>query len=173
MLTVSQLAKQFHLSRATVLYYEKEGLLAPAYRSDNGYRWYGVDEIQRLENILAYRSFGLPVTEIKNLLDNSNSDLQEAALRKQFCHLETEIQTLRRQQRAIVNLLEHPEILEENMVTKDRWVEIMRASGLNDDDMNNWHRQFEKLEPQAHQEFLESLSISASEITQIRAQSRK
>ena len=54
------------------------------------------------------------------------------------------------------------------MITKDRWVEIMRAAGLSDDDMHNWHRQFERLEPDAHQEFLESLSIDAGEIQQIR-----
>ncbi|MHB8902875.1 MAG: hypothetical protein ACYC6Y_29295 [Thermoguttaceae bacterium] len=54
------------------------------------------------------------------------------------------------------------------MITKDRWVEIMRAAGLSDDDMHNWHHQFERLEPDAHQEFLESLGISADEIQQIR-----
>ena len=54
------------------------------------------------------------------------------------------------------------------MITKDRWVEIMRAAGLSDDDMWNWHNQFEKLEPDAHQEFLESLGIDAEEITAIR-----
>ena len=54
------------------------------------------------------------------------------------------------------------------MITKDRWVEIMRAAGLSDDDMHNWHRQFERLEPAAHQEFLESLDIDAEEIKAIR-----
>ena len=54
------------------------------------------------------------------------------------------------------------------MITKDRWVEIMRAAGLSDDDMHNWHRQFERLEPGAHQEFLESLGIDSDEIQRIR-----
>ena len=54
------------------------------------------------------------------------------------------------------------------MVTKDRWVEIMRAAGFTDEDMHNWHRQFERLEPEAHQEFLESLGIEAGEIASIR-----
>ncbi len=54
------------------------------------------------------------------------------------------------------------------MINKDRWVEIMRAAGLSDQDMHNWHRQFERLEPEAHQEFLQSLSIPAAEIDSIR-----
>ncbi len=69
--------------------------------------------------------------------------------------------------------LEKPQQLMENdMITKDRWVEIMRAAGLSDDDMHNWHRQFERLEPDAHQEFLESLGIDAGEIRQIRERCR-
>jgi hypothetical protein len=59
------------------------------------------------------------------------------------------------------------------MISKERWVDIMRAAGLNDQDMQNWHRQFEKMEPEAHQEFLESLGIKAEEIAKIREWSRR
>jgi MerR family transcriptional regulator, thiopeptide resistance regulator len=57
------------------------------------------------------------------------------------------------------------------MITKKRWVEIMRAAGLDDEDMRKWHTQFEKMEPQAHQEFLESLGIKPEEIKKIRERS--
>ncbi len=168
MLTVSQLAKTFHISRATILYYEGKGLLLPANRSENGYRWYGTKEVERLETILAYRSFGVPIAKLSNLVDQKDKVAQEHILRDQFCTLEREIQRLRQQQKAIVKLLEHPKLLEELMVTKERWVEIMRAAGLNDQDMHNWHKQFEKMEPDAHQEFLESLNIDSDEIKKIR-----
>lgn len=59
------------------------------------------------------------------------------------------------------------------MINKSRWVEIMRAAGLNEDDMHNWHAEFEKMEPQDHQEFLESLGIEPDEINKIREYSRK
>jgi len=49
----------------------------------------------------------------------------------------------------------------------------MRAAGLSDQDMQNWHIQFEKMEPEAHQEFLESLGIKSAEISKIREWSRK
>jgi DNA-binding transcriptional MerR regulator len=168
MLTVSSLAKRFRVSRTAILYYEREGLLLPAHRSSNGYRWYGEDQIERLESIMAYRSFGIPVAEIASLVRQHAGDRHEQCLRRQFANLEREIQKLRRQQQAIVNFLENPELLEEKMVTKDRWVEIMRAAGMDDEDMCTWHKQFEKLEPEAHQEFLQSLSIDAAEIGKIR-----
>ncbi len=58
------------------------------------------------------------------------------------------------------------------MVNKDRWVEIMKAAGLDEEAMRNWHKQFEAMEPKSHQELLESLNISQDEIKAIRQWSR-
>lgn len=171
MLTVTQLAKACNVSRTTVLYYERAGLLLPASRSENGYRWYGDKEVNRLKAITSYRSFGLPIQDIAPLLEHHNDLAQEQILHNQFNSLEKEIQKLRQQQKAIVMLLEQPSLLEQNVVTKERWVEIMQAAGFNEEDMQNWHKQFEKMEPDAHQEFLESLNIDAKEIASIRRNS--
>lgn len=168
MITVTQLAKKCGISRATILYYEREGLFMPACRSDNGYRWYGDEEIRRLEAILAYRSYGISVSSIRGLLDHNSGMSQSQILRDHFNHLEKEIGQLREQQRAIVTLLQEPELLEQNMVTKERWVEIMEAAGFDDAAMVKWHQKFEEMEPNEHQMFLESLGISPAEIEVIR-----
>ena len=144
----------------------------PHSRSRNGYRWYGDDEQKKLEAILAYRSYGVPIREIASMLNRDTEMEQERVLRKQFASLEQEIQKLRQQQKAIVLLLEHPTLMEQQMVNKERWVEIMKAAGFDEETMKNWHKQFEKMEPEAHQEFLESLSIDQEEIKQIRVWSR-
>ena len=170
MLTVTQLARKCSISRATILYYEREGLLQPTSRSDNGYRWYGEAEVERLQSIVAYRSYGIPVVDIKNLLDETDDKSQAQILKAHFIELEKEIEQLRAQQKAIVNMLQEPELLSEvqHKINKERWVAIMSASGLDDDAMTRWHQQFEKMEPQEHQRFLESLGIEAEEIKSIR-----
>ncbi|WP_045595315.1 MerR family transcriptional regulator [Vibrio vulnificus] len=168
MLTVTQIAKQFGISRTTILYYEKEELLIPACRSENSYRWYGEKEIERLEAITSYRSYGLSVSSIRTLLDR-NGESQAKILKDHFNELEREIQNLRAQQKAVVVLLQEPSLLEENIVNKERWVEIMVAAGFTETDMVKWHQKFEELEPNEHQKFLESLGISGDEITKIRA----
>ncbi len=168
MLTVTQIAKQFGVSRTTILYYETEKLLMPAYRSENGYRWYGEKEIKRLEAIISYRSYGLSVSNIRTLLDR-NGESQAQILKEHFNELEREIQNLRAQQKAVVVLLQEPDLLEENIVNKERWVEIMIAAGFTETDMVKWHQKFEELEPAEHQKFLESLGISGDEIAKIRA----
>jgi hypothetical protein len=59
------------------------------------------------------------------------------------------------------------------MVTKEKWISIMKAAGFTETDMNRWHAEFEKSAPEEHQEFLEFLHIPAEEIRSIREWSRK
>ncbi|CAH1605894.1 MerR family transcriptional regulator [Vibrio jasicida] len=168
MLTVTQLVRECGLSRTTILYYEREGLLAPAHRSENGYRWYGEKEMQRLKTISSYRSYGLPISSIRTLLAQKGKS-QAEILKDHFNELEREIQNLRAQQKAIVVLLQEPQLIEDNIVTKERWVQIMQAAGFSENDMVTWHQKFEELEPAEHQKFLESLGIEQDEIVRIRA----
>lgn len=168
MLTVTELGRQYNLSRASILYYEKEGLLLPAKRSNNGYRWYGEKETKRLEAIVAYRSYGLPIQTIKTLLETNDASSQAQVLKAHFYQLEKEVTKLKEQQRAIVMLLQEPSLLENDSVTKERWVAIMKAAGFDEDAMQAWHQKFEEMEPSEHQRFLESLGIDEAEIQQIR-----
>ena len=59
------------------------------------------------------------------------------------------------------------------MVTKEKWVAIMKAAGFSDDQMHRWHAEFEKTAPEEHREFLEFLHIPAAELNKIREWSGK
>jgi DNA-binding transcriptional MerR regulator len=129
--------------------------------------------VERLEQICMYRQMGIPLKEMRRLLDESGANTSVEILRKRLRVLGHEIASLRRQQRYIVELLKQKPLQQgAEMINKERWVEIMRAAGLKEQDMHNWHVQFEKMEPEAHQEFLESLGIKAPEIQKIREWSR-
>jgi len=58
------------------------------------------------------------------------------------------------------------------MMTKDKWVAVMRRSGFTEDQMHAWHVEFERSAPAEHQEFLEFLRIPTEEIAKIREHSR-
>ncbi|WP_247671246.1 MerR family transcriptional regulator [Pseudoalteromonas sp. MMG005] len=73
MLTITALARECNVSRTTILYYERMGLLTPKCWTDNGYRGYGDNELARLKSIVAYRAFGMPVAEIRPLLEEGGS----------------------------------------------------------------------------------------------------
>jgi hypothetical protein len=103
------------------------------------------------------------------LIDRKGGLSRSDTLREHFNGLENEIGLLRKQQQAIVALPQEPEVLEGNMVTKERWVEIMKASGLDEPAMIRWHKIFEEMEPEEYQKPLESLCIDEDETKQIRS----
>lgn len=72
--TVKQLAKASGVSVRTLHYYHEIGLLKPAVTGANGYRYYGRDELLRLQQILLHRELGLPLASIAALLDSGDRD---------------------------------------------------------------------------------------------------
>jgi DNA-binding transcriptional MerR regulator len=167
MWTVSKLAAFCRLSRGTLLYYESIGLLKPPARSAGNYRSYGERDLRRLQQICAYRHAGLTLDDIRTILDRRESDAA-AVLKRRLVALDGEIETRRAHQRAILKLLKNDSIGRNKMITKEKWVSIMKASGLTEEAMHRWHAEFEKAAPEEHQEFLEYLHIPAAEIQTIR-----
>jgi DNA-binding transcriptional MerR regulator len=171
-LTVTGLARACGLSRSTILYYERAGLLRAAPRSSGNYRLYSDRDLDRLCQIRVYRNAGLAVGDIRSILDRTRSDAA-GVLKRRMAELNVEIERLRDHQRVIARLLKDTNQLRRlPMVTKQKWVEIMRGAGFTEEDMRRWHAEFEKSAPQEHQEFLEFLHIPTEEIATIRAWSK-
>lgn len=78
--TVKQLADIARVSVRALHHYDDIGLLKPASIGGNGYRYYGRPELYRLQQILLYREFGVPLDEIRTILDAPGFDVA-AALR--------------------------------------------------------------------------------------------
>ncbi|MEA4912398.1 MAG: MerR family transcriptional regulator [Oscillospiraceae bacterium] len=79
--STAQLAQLAGVSARTLRYYDGIGLLRAA-RADNGYRTYGADAVDTLQQILFYRALGLELCEIKKILSAPDYD-RETALRRQ------------------------------------------------------------------------------------------
>jgi len=173
MYTIGRVVKRFGIARSTLLYYDSIGLLKPSGRSSAGYRLYSEKDVKRLALIMTYRDAGLGLTEIMDVLDSGN-DTSVSILEKQLRDLNRDISNLRRQQQQIVRLLKNMGALKKTRaMNKDMWVSILRASGMSDDDMKRWHREFERMAPEAHQDFMESLGIPEREIGAIRTWAAK
>jgi DNA-binding transcriptional MerR regulator len=126
-----------------------------------------------LQQICSYRNAGLKLDDIRALLERPESDAS-AVLKRRLVELDGEIETLRRHQKAIFMLLKGKASFgRTKMMTKEKWVGIMRAAGFTDDDMHRWHIEFERSAPEDHQEFLGSLHIPEDEIAKIREWSRR
>src|SRR5450631_2190652 len=172
MLKVSQLARRYRLSRTAILYYEKCGLLKPALRTEGNYRAYGEREAKLLEQICLYRSIGVSVRDIARMLSAPQGKLN-ALLKRRLRELESEIVQLRAHQSLILKLLREKVIKRTKHMTKEKWVSIMKTAGFSEADMRRWHQAFERSSPDDHEEFLNYLRISPSEISHIREWSAK
>lgn len=67
-LTIGQVAKQVGIPPKTIRYYEEIKLIEPAKRLDNKYREYSKEDIARLRLVKQARALGLPLHEVKQLV---------------------------------------------------------------------------------------------------------
>jgi len=98
-LTVNGVVKASGLSRETLRYYEKRGLLKPQRQASNGYRLYAADDLQRLEFIFKTKKAGFTIRKIRELLEFKNQKHATGRLgrdiaREQIMHVDEKISAL-------------------------------------------------------------------------------
>ncbi len=170
-LTVGRLAKRFGLSRSTLLYYDRLGLLCPSGRSSGDYRLYEDADIARLEAVCRYRAAGFSLADIAALLDAPAHGLA-GVLARRIGELDREMEALREQQGFLFRLL--PGALgAKGAASCKGWVKLLEESGLGQAERNRWHEEFERLAPDQHQAFLEALGLAAGDVACIRQASRE
>jgi DNA-binding transcriptional MerR regulator len=160
-LTIGQLAARCAVPRTTVLYYEQVGLLAPAARSEAGYRLYGDAELARVQQICAWRATGLTHEAIRGLLAGGERDV---AIHTRLADIQRTMQQLRQQQALLVALLGGGVLAP---APADAFEDLFQEKGLDDAAMHRWHTVFKRQNPEAHQAFLRSLGLNDEEIARI------
>jgi DNA-binding transcriptional MerR regulator len=86
--TVGAVAALTGVSVRTLHHYDHIGLVVPSVRTQAGYRGYTDADIERLHLVLVYRSVGMPLDEIRALLDDPNADVVEHLRRQHQLLLE-------------------------------------------------------------------------------------
>src|SRR5215510_8438933 len=76
--TVKKVARMSGVSVRTLHFYDEVGLLKPASRAANGYRFYDEAQLLTLQQILFYRELGFELKQIKRLLGRGDFDRIEA-----------------------------------------------------------------------------------------------
>ncbi len=68
-LKIGELAALASVSRDTLRYYEKHGLITPGERNDAGYRLYCEADVHRISFIISAKEVGFTLSEIHQLLE--------------------------------------------------------------------------------------------------------
>ena len=72
-ITTGKLARTAGVGIQTIRFYEREGLLEPAPRSESGYRKYGDADLARLRFIRRAQELGFTLREIRELIELQGS----------------------------------------------------------------------------------------------------
>jgi DNA-binding transcriptional MerR regulator len=102
--TVGAVAALTGVSVRTLHHYDHIGLVVPSVRTPAGYRGYTDADIERLHLVLVYRSVGMPLDEIRALLDDPSADVVEH-LRRQHELLLDQADRLQRIIKAVEELM--------------------------------------------------------------------
>ena len=79
--TVREIARLAHVTVKTLHHYHKIGLLVPREVNAAGYRFYGQEELERLQEILFFRELDFSLAEIRQALDE-NTDRRQVLARQ-------------------------------------------------------------------------------------------
>jgi MerR family transcriptional regulator, thiopeptide resistance regulator len=169
---ISQIARACGLSRSTLLFYDRLGLLRSSGRTGSGYRVYSHKDLKRLMRIRHFREAGLSLKEIRSVLatgGNPGTRLLEHRMRKTG----EDIVGLKNQQRLLAGMFRKVASGKRpRCVDKQMWIEMLKAAGMDQRAMDRWHTEFERRSPEGHQEFLLSIGIPPNEAVRIRTLSR-
>jgi len=107
---IGEAAKRSGVNAKTIRYYESIDLVTPAARRDNGYRDYGMTDVQKLRFIHSSRSLGFAIDDIRALLslweDQSRASSDVRALAKRHCaDIDTRIKELQAIRETLTTLI--------------------------------------------------------------------
>lgn len=74
--SVKEVCDRFGITRKTLFYYDRIGLLKPANRQGvQHFKFYDFEALSRLESILEYRGAGLSIDDIKKVIDLDDKEV--------------------------------------------------------------------------------------------------
>ncbi len=101
--SISALAQEFALTTRTIRFYEDEGLIAPTRSGRN--RVYGPRERTRLKLILRGKRLGLSLSEIREILDLYDTNVDEVPQLTKFIEILENRRALLLQQREDIDVV--------------------------------------------------------------------
>lgn len=136
--TISQVAEMFDITTNKIRFYEKKGLLSPIREDDNSYRKFNEEDIIKLQSILLYRSIGLSIDSIKNILKNNEKENYLTHFNNQWELVNNEIHRLNTIRKSLEKVIDIIYEDTNDYKIKDHLFEIIKESNKLNDIKNEW-----------------------------------
>jgi len=118
--TISEFARFSRLTRDTLLYYDRIGLLSPAERGENSYRLYSGNQLAVVNVVRILQQLGMSLEEIKKLKDSRTPELTDEVLGRQIGKIEKKIEDWIRARKLLLSIrrtIQSVDDLDENTIS--------------------------------------------------------
>lgn len=119
-MNISEIEKMTGLSKQTIRFYEKEGLISPKRNQENQYREYDENDVRQLKLIYVLRKTGLSVEEISKVLNN------EVSMRDAVNARRKEIVEERKEQDKLLDFCDSLKMQSKEWIDVDKYVNIIQ-----------------------------------------------
>ncbi|MDD7793603.1 methyltransferase domain-containing protein [Clostridium sp. 'White wine YQ'] len=149
--SIKKVAKLFNISSNKIRFYEEKGLLSPKRDHENEYRKFNDQDIIKLQAILLYRSMGIPIDQIKELLSNNNKMNFLNHFNNQWQVVNNEIQRLNVIRESLEEVLDNIYESKTNEITTEFLEIIEKGNKINNIkdswkdrwDFNDWAKRYD------------------------------
>lgn len=94
-ISIGEFAKISGVSKQTLIFYEKEGILTASYRDEKNYRYYALEQLEKIDRIVALREIGVSISEIRGYEEKKTPQNYIDMLESEEDRIESEIQKLK------------------------------------------------------------------------------
>lgn len=104
--SVKDICNKYGITRKTLFYYDRAGLLSPSERKGKQlFKFYDGTSLERLEKIRTFREAGLSIDAIKQIIDSNNPDDVRSCLIEELKNKEENLKTSQEEIKKLKHLI--------------------------------------------------------------------
>ena len=117
--TIGEMSKLHNITVETLRHYDRYGILKPSYINEKtGYRYYSMDDFNRIDLIKQCKALNIPLNEIKDIIDNYTS-------------LDSILEIMQKQKQIIKKKITELESIKYNIKCIEKGIKETQSHGLN------------------------------------------
>lgn len=119
---IGEVSKLFNITRDTLLHYDKIGLLSPKKDDKNGYRYYNIEDLNYLTDIIFYKSLNLSLKDIHKAIKDSSPEEILDLIKEKEIYIKKELDKIKKVQQR----LESMKISVEECINDSKKIELVK-----------------------------------------------
>ena len=119
---IGEVCKLFNITRDTLVHYDKIGLLSPKKDENNGYRYYRIEDLNCLTDIIFYKSLNLSLNDIDKVIKDCSPQQILTLIKEKEIYLKKEMEKIKK----IQSRLENMKISLEECIYDSKKVELVK-----------------------------------------------